>query len=138
MDDALRVCVRQGIGDLESDAPRLLEGQPLLPLQAGSQRLALDVRHHVVAQAVGTIRHEQAFVRGENWHDVGVAEPRRKLDFPDEALAKLGPRDLGVHHLHRHLARRMVFRGQEHARHATGADLSLDGVMGREPFAQGG
>jgi len=137
MDDAVRVCVGQRIADLEGDAQRFLEWQALLPLQAGPQGLALDVRHHVVAQPVGPIRHEEAFVRGENRHDVRVAEPGRELDFPDEALAKLGARDLGVHHLHRHLAWRMAFGGEEHARHAPGPDLPFDGVMGRKALAQG-
>ncbi len=136
MNDALRVCVGQRVGDLERDAHRLLERQALLPLQSSPQRLALDVRHHVVAQPVGPIRHEEAFVGGENRHDVRVAEPGRELDLPDEALAELGAQDVGVHHFHRHFARRMAFDRQEDARHAARPDLAFDGVVGGKALAQ--
>ena len=137
MNDALRVCVRQCVADFECDAHRFLEWQASLALQAGPQRLALDVRHHVVTQPLGPIRHEEALVRRENRHDVRMTEPRRELDFPDEALAKLGGRDVGVHHLHRHLARRMALGRQEHARHAPGPDLPFDGVVGGKARTQG-
>src|SRR2546430_5623262 len=63
MDDAVSVRVGQRVTDLEGDAQRRLEWQALLPLQAGPPRLALDVRHHVVAPSVGPLGHEEAFVR---------------------------------------------------------------------------
>ena len=67
---------------------------------------------------------------------MGVAELRGQFHFADEPFAQQPVAQLGVDDLDRDPAVRMLLHGQKHARHAAGADLALDVVVGREAFAQ--
>src|SRR5438876_780321 len=66
------VGVAQGVRHFLDDLYGLLERELPLPLQSLAQRLALDVRHHVVQGALGSAGVVQR-------QDVGVGEPRRDL-----------------------------------------------------------
>src|SRR2546430_16273235 len=90
MDDAVSVRVGQCVTDLEGDAQRRLEWQALLPLQAGPQRLALDVRHPVITQPVRPLGDEKAFVPGAKWHHGRGAETGPGGAFAEEAVAEPG------------------------------------------------
>ena len=107
---------------------RGLEREPVLAQQAVPQRLAFDVRHHIVEQPRG-------FAGGEDRYDVRVAELRREIHFADEALAQQTVAQLRVDDLDRDPAVRVLLDGQEDARHTAGADQALDVVVRGEAFA---
>ena len=80
MDDADRVGVLQGVGDLAGNAQRIVERKLALAVEPSAKCLAPHVRHHVVEQRV----------RGpavEEREDVRVLEPRRRPDLAQEPLA---------------------------------------------------
>ena len=79
MDDALPVGVGQRVGDLARDLQRVLHRELGLARQAVPQRLALDVGHDVVEEAVGLARVVQR-------QDVGMAQVGRDLDLAQEPL----------------------------------------------------
>src|SRR2546426_9458544 len=53
VDYVVTVGIAQGVGHFASDLERFVEGQLLLPTQPVPQRLALDVGHDVIEEAVG-------------------------------------------------------------------------------------
>jgi hypothetical protein len=53
MDHTVAVRVIERVGDLGRDAHRLLDAELRLAIELGAQRLALDVGHHVIEEAVG-------------------------------------------------------------------------------------
>ena len=71
------VRVAQRVGDLARDLERVVDRQLALPGQALAQRLALDVGHDVVHQAVGLVRVVER-------KDVGMVEPGRDLNLAQE------------------------------------------------------
>ena len=60
MDDAAPVGVVERGGDFRREADGVVDGQLLLAGEPVAQRLALDERHHVVQEAVGLARVDQA------------------------------------------------------------------------------
>jgi hypothetical protein len=123
VDDALVVGRAQRLRDLRGDRQRAIGRHRRRQLDRLRQRLAVDVLHHRVGQAVG---------RGAevgDVDDVGVADARRRLGLLHEALDRAGvARDLALEHLHRQRPLDdQVARGEHHA-HAALADLALDQV----------
>ncbi len=95
VNELVLVRIGQRIGHLARDAERLVHGQLPLPPQAVAERLALDIRHHVVEEPVRLAR----IVERE---DVRVPQPRRDPDLPQETLGPERSRQLGPQHLQRH------------------------------------
>src|SRR3989449_3688920 len=87
VDHAVLVGVLQGVSHLAGYDQRLLNRQPMLPVEPVAQRLALDVRH-------GVVEKPGCFSRVEKRQDVGVVEPGGELDLPQEALGAQGQREL--------------------------------------------
>ena len=108
-------------GDLPGQPQRLVERQLRLALQPGPQRLARDIRHHVVEEVAGRARIEQR-------HDVRMIQPRRDLDLAQEALAADRRGNLRLQDLDRDLPPVLDVVGQVDGGHAAGADLGLDAV----------
>ena len=78
--DVLLVRVAERGGDLTGEPQRVLDRQLRLAPQPRAERLARDVRHHVVEEAAGCPRIEQR-------HDVRMIQPRGDLDLAQEPLA---------------------------------------------------
>ena len=97
--------------DLARQPQRIVHRQRALPLQPLPKRLALDVRHHVVEDAVRLARvvHRQ---------DVRMAQLARDLHLAQEPLGAERRGQLGPHHLHRHPALVLLVHGEVHRRHA--------------------
>ena len=80
VDHAVRVRVRQRVGDLAHDRDDVGERQPALALEPVLQRLALNEGHREVHEPV------LRFAGGEQRDDVRVAERRGESRLPVEAL----------------------------------------------------
>ena len=102
-----------------------LAGQPV------AQRLALDVGHHVVEEAVGVAGVEHA-------EDVGMLEPGGDLDLAGEPVGAERGGQLGAQHLDRHLAVVLQVLGEVDGGHAALAELALDAVAVGEGRLQSG
>src|SRR5207244_10715277 len=86
---------------------------------------ALDVGHDLVEKACRLSRVEER-------QDVGMVEPGRELDLPQEPLGAQGDREFRSQHLDRDQP--FVFRvsSQEYERRPTVAELALDRVPASE------
>ena len=91
------VGVGERLGDVAEEPHRVGDRQLAAPGQPVAERLALDVRHDVVEEAVGLARVEQR-------QDVGVLQAGGDLDLADEPLRAQRGRELGAEHLDRDLA----------------------------------
>ncbi len=117
VDDPLPVGVGQRIGHLARELERLVHRELRLAIQAIPQRLALDVRHHVVEETGGLTRVVQR-------QDMRVAEVGRHLDLAQEALGPEHVGQLGTQDLERHRAVMPFVARQVHGGHATVAESS--------------
>ena len=97
MDDALRVRVRQRLGDLLRQVERFVDRQLLLAIELVAQRRAFDEGHRVVQLPVRRARVEHA-------HDVRVLERAADLDLAQEAFGAERGGELRVQHLDRDVA----------------------------------
>src|SRR6266699_856143 len=96
-----------------------------LAMQTATQRLAFDVRHHVIEQVLGLTRIVQR-------EDVRVVQSSRGGDLTQEALDAEARGELGMKHLDRN--RSLVFQidRQEDRGHPAAADRAVDRVAIRE------
>jgi hypothetical protein len=117
----MRVRVLECVRDLARDADGFVDAELALAIQAVSERLTFDERHHVVQRAVGFPR----IVDGE---DVGVRQMRRDLDLTIKALTSEGGSQLGEQHLDRDAAIDLYVRREVDGGHATSTELALDRV----------
>jgi hypothetical protein len=131
VDDAVRVRLAERVGDLARDAQRLVDRKLALAVELVAQRLAGDVRHHVVQQPVGLPRVEE-------WQDVRVLQPRGGADLGEEPLAAERGTEVGVEHLDGDVALvaeivREIDRG-----HPARAELALNAVAVSETAGETG
>src|SRR2546425_6954743 len=82
---------------------------------------ALDVRHHVVEEAVGLAGVDQR-------QDVGVVEASGNLDLAEEPLRAERAGQLGVQNLDCDLAMVLPIMGKVDRGHPAAAELALDRV----------
>ena len=129
VNDAACVRIAERLGHVASDAHRLVDRQVAIALEAVPQRLALDVRHREVEQAV-------RLARVVDGHDPGVGELRHRLDLAVEALCSHGDRDLGAQHLERDEAVVLEVVGEVDPGHRSDAEFPLDAVLGAERAAE--
>jgi len=121
MDHAVLVRVVECVRDFGRDAHRLVDAELGLAVELLPDRLALDVGHHVIKEAVGLSRVEQ----GEN---VGMTQRRGGLDFLHEALGTQYCGQLGAEDLDGDLAVVLDVGGEVDGGHAALAELALDRV----------
>ena len=108
-------------GDFPRDAHRVGNRQLVLAFEACSQRLTGNHGHHVVEQAVGITAVEQR-------QDVRVLQPRRRLDFGEEAIAAECSTEIGVQHLDGDVAVVLEIMREIHGGHPAGAELAVDAI----------
>ena len=125
VDEVVAVRVGQRLGHLARDADRLRHGQLPFPVEAGTERLALDIRHDEEAQAVGLTGVVER-------NDVGVPEARGDADLALEALRSQCSREIGAQHLDRDGAIVASVLREVDDRHAAGAELARNQVSRRE------
>ena len=73
------VGVLQRLGDLAGELDGILERELALPVEPGTQRLALDERHDVIEESPGLARVVQR-------KNVGVLEIGGELDLAEEPV----------------------------------------------------
>ncbi len=121
MDHPLPVRVVQRRRHAPRDLDRLLDPQLLLAVQLVAQRVALDVRHHVIQERLRLARIVQR-------QDVRVLQVGGDLDLVQEPLGPDHRGQLGPQHLERDLAVVLHVVGQVDRGHAPGPQLPLDHV----------
>ncbi len=120
---AVPVRVSERVAYVSQDPHRFTHGQGARVRDAGTQRLARDVRHDVVQQvALGS--------GGEHRHDVGMLQLGGELDLALESLGAHTSGQLGRQHLHHHATAEAHLLGEEDATHAAAAELAFDAVGG--------
>ena len=97
------------------------DGQLALAREPGAERFARDERHGVV-EVAGRL------ARGEKWDDVWVVQRGGDLDLEAESVGADATGQLGCEDLDHDLSPERPLGGEEHARHAAAAELTLDGV----------
>ena len=120
----LPVGVVERAGDHAREMQCFVERQLAVAVELRPQRLALDVRHDVVEEAVGLARVMQR-------QDVGMIEAGGDLDLAEEAVGAERGGELGVEDLERDGAVVLAVVGQVHGGHAAAAELALDVVLVR-------
>ena len=121
MHDLLAVGVVQRCGDRAGDLERLLQREVPLTLETLPQGLPIHKRHHVVEELPGLPRIVQR-------HDVGMLQPSRDLDLPEEAVGAETQRQLGVQDLDGHRPVVAYVLREIHRRHPTAPDLPVEVV----------
>ena len=101
----------------------------LLAVETFAQRLAFDVRHHVVEKAVGGAGVEQR-------KDVRMVEPRGELDLAKKPVGAERCGEVGVEDLEGDDAIVLAVLGEVDGRHPAAAELAIDGVGAGERVAQ--
>src|SRR5690349_10535380 len=91
---AVRICER--IDDVVEHPNDVRDAESAVALDGDAKRLALDVRHRVVQDAI-------PFAGGEQGYDVRMMQLRGELDLPAEALDVDAGREVGGQHLDDHL-----------------------------------
>ena len=121
VDDALAVGVVERAGDRRRDAHGLIDRELLLADEAGAERLALDVRHHIeehLARRAGIEERQQ----------VGMLEIRGDLDLGLEPIDTDDRAEVGAQDLERDAAIVANVPGQINLGHAAFADEAFDRV----------
>ena len=136
MHDAVTVGVVECRKHFARDADRVVNGKLCFALEALTQRLASDERHHVIeipARFSGVVQGE----------DVRMLQVRRRANLGKESLWSECGGEVGVEDLECHLSRVLDVAREVNRGHAAGADLPLDliavaeGGGERRPFSHG-
>ena len=122
--DAVLVRVGERLGDVAENADRRANRQRSR-LKHLAQRRALDEGHGIVGKAVRLARREHG-------DDVRMLEPRGELDLALESRDGEPAASSGGSTLTTTLRPSARLLGDEDARHAAAAELTLDGVGGAE------
>ena len=127
--DAVAVRVGERARHFGRDPHCLVNRELLFPLQPVAQRLALDVWHDVIEEAVdgtGVVQRQ----------DMRVLQPGGDRNLAEEAIASERGRQLGVQDLDRDWAVVLQVLGEEDRGHPAPAKLPLDGVVLDERVTQ--
>ena len=100
---------------------RLVDGELLLALEVLAQRLALDVRHHVVQKSFDLARIEQR-------KDVRVIEPRRDLDLAEKPVGAERRGEFRMQNLERDDALVLGVLREIDRGHSAATKLTVNGV----------
>ena len=121
VDHPVTVGVVERVGHLGGDLERLIDTELGLAVQLAAERLALDVGHDVVEEAVGGAGVEEG-------QDVGMLQCRGGRDFLNEPLGAEHGGELRLQHLERDLALVPEVLGQVDRGHSPLTQLALDSV----------
>ena len=119
VDHAVPVRIVERVGDFARDPHRFVDAELRLAIQLLAERLALDVGHDVVEEAVRRARIEQR-------QDVRMLQRRRRLDLDDEPLGAEHGGELRLENFDRDFAIVLEVVREVHRRHAAGAELSRE------------
>ena len=120
MDDAALVRVASALATSFTMPTTSVIGSGPSP-RSRAERLALDERHRVEGEPVGVAGREDG-------NDVRLLQRGDRADLALEALGAEPECQLGRQHLHHDLALEAQLLGDEHAAHATAAELVLQAV----------
>ena len=129
VDDPSLVRVTQCLGNFESNRNRIVNRELPLPLQSSGECFPLDVRHHVIQNAV-------RLTRVDEHQDVRMLQLRGELNLPQKAAASKRCSDLVTHDLDRDFAVVLQVMRQVNHGHATLAEKVLDGIVAGESGPQ--
>src|SRR5439155_8793680 len=91
MQNVSRMGERESLSDFAGDPHRVVNPEPAVPMEPPAQRLAFEVGHHEVRNAV-------CYARIKQRHDVRMDQRRDRLDLTHEALRP--GRHAGTENLH--------------------------------------
>ena len=114
------VCIVERVGHLDGQAGGFGPRHGAVPREVIAQRLAHDVRHHVVEPAL-------ELARVVHLHDVRMAEPRRHAYLAQESLGANGRGQPFVQDLDRDLAVELEVVREVDGGRAASPELALDG-----------
>src|SRR5678815_2650856 len=121
MNDFLAVSVIEG----RRDGFRMMHGfvnrKLLFPVEPLAERLALDVRHHIVEKGV-------RFSAVKQRQDVRMVQSRDELDLPEKSLRPKGRGKIGVEDFQRDDAVVLAILREIHRRHSATPKLAVDTV----------
>jgi hypothetical protein len=124
MNDPLRMCRAERVGNFARDAYASAYWKLTLALEPRAERLSLDVRHDIVQQSVGVSGIKQR-------EDVRVLKLRSRLDLAEEPFASERGSELGVQNLDGDVAIVFDVVGEIHGSHTARPELTLDAVLVR-------
>ena len=127
----MRVRMGQGIDHFHQQPDGFVQRQFSLAANPLAQRLAGDIGHHIVKEAVDIARVEQR-------EDVRMLQLGRDLDLTKEPRRPERGGEVFAQHLDRHLAMVLDVLGEVHGGHAARAELALDLVAAAEGGGQAG
>ena len=127
MDHTLPVGIVQCVGHGDGDPDRVIDPELGFAVEAAAERLALDVRHHIVEKPAGLAAVEER-------EDMRVLQRGGGLDLDDEPLGAEDRGELRLEDLERDLPVVLQVAGQVDRGHPTPAELTLDPV----PIGQSG
>ena len=135
VDHAMPVGVVQGVGHRHRDPHRLLDAELGLPVEFGSQGLAVDERHDVVEEDLTPYpplpfaeRGSDRFAGIEQRQDMRMLQRGRGLDLHHEALGADHRGQLGLQDLEGDFAVVLEILGQVHRGHAALPDYGRTAV----------
>ena len=117
VDDVVRVGMLQRVGDVAGDLEGALDGELLLALNEGAERVPVDVRHRVVQDVVG-------LSGAEHRHDARMVQHPRDLNLSTESLEIHASGELRSKHLDDHAPPYDRVVGDEDLRHTAAAQLA--------------
>ena len=127
----LSVRVVERARDLLGDRERLVEAELVLALQLVPQRLAADVRKHVVQHAVRVARVDER-------QNVRMIEPRRDLDLGEEPFGAEHRPEFGAQDFERDVTIELAVVSEVDDGHSACPELALDRVALAEDRGEGG
>ena len=125
MDGAASVCEVEGRGDRPGNAQRLIERQRAFLLKALAEAPALDVRHHVIDEAIRLAGIDER-------QDVGVLELRREPDLAQEPLGAEEGGKFRAEHLDCDQAVVLQIASEIDRGHPAATEFALDRVAARK------
>jgi hypothetical protein len=125
---AALVRVGKRIGQVVQHSNRVVDREPRRAEQPRAERLALDIRHCEIQNAV-------CLTGRQHRDDVRVLKLGDYLDLATEPL-DVHTGELRVKHLHDHPTIERTLASEEHPTHAAAAELALDGECVAEGCVQ--
>ena len=119
------VCVRERVGDFLEQAHRFVDRELAFDRKAGTQRLAINVRHHVIEKAV----HLARIVQREN---VRVMHLCDDMNLARKAVDSHRGAELRTEDLERDFTIVLDVAREIHHGHSTLADLAFDFIAAAE------
>ena len=127
----------QGIGHVAQDPHGIGHRQGALTRDPVAEGCPLDERHDVEQVGAGRVRPSGG-TRVVERQDVGVLQRRGDADLTEEAVGAHRRGQIGLEHLHRHLAVVPQILRQVDGGHAAGTRFALDAVAASQRLVEAG